>query len=197
MLPKNTPKDEPTVEKTIGQEVAAALKEALPALMQAIVPATIVAMEQAKSQTTHDLTMKARKATLALGEKCGICRQLVGDGKTRGCGGPWAREADGTFKLDNKGARIEDYSQFHELMVVFPNDPVAEQQFDGVQINGAHYCSSGPNHKVWVPKQNDIAAHLLNFEEDQRAQRVGRKHIRQSGSISGNGGQQVSGPTFA
>lgn len=166
-------------------------------LMKAVLPATIMAMEQAKNQTAHDITLKQLKMKQALEEKCHVCKQSVGDGKGRGCGGPWARNADGSFMTQADGVtRIENIAQFHVQMVVFPNDPIAVQQFDGVFINGAHYRSQGPSHQVWVPKVNNIASLLLKFEEDQRIQQIGRKHMRTSGSVSGNGGQQVQNLTF-
>lgn len=202
---------EKDIQKRIDEAVAEALKmtpkstgmseETLVSIMSKVLPAAIMAMEQAKTLSVHEATLKALKAKAALEEKCHICRQVVGDGKGRGCGGPWARNKDGSFVMvkdettgDEK--RVENPDQFHIKMVIFPNDPLAEQQFDGVQINGAYYRSQGPNHKVWVPKKNDIAATLIAFEEDQRVQRIGRKKMRQSGSVSGNGGHNVQGPTF-
>lgn len=194
------------VQKAVTQNGYKLNREELGDLMKAVLPATIMAMEQAKNQTAHDITMKQLKLKQSLEERCTVCRQPVGDGKTRGCGGPWKRNPDGSFVmvdvLDDKGnktgeqRRVEDPAQFHDQMVVFPNDPIAERQFDGVTINGAHYRSQGPTHKVWVPRVNNIASMLMKFEEDQRIQQVGRKHMRQSGSVSGNGGQQISNPTF-
>jgi hypothetical protein len=183
-------------EEVIKETKHGITKDELGDLLKIILPATIMAMEQAKNQNAGEASIKSIKAKNALTEKCHICHQVVGDGKTRGCGGPWARDKNGTFLLDESGSRIEKIEQFHDLMVVYPNDPIAVGQFDGVAINGAHYRSSGPNHKVWVPKHNDIAQTLLKFEEDQRIQQIGRKHMRQSGSI-GKSGPQVTNPTFS
>ncbi len=169
-------------------------------LLKQILPATIMAMEQAKAQSGHDANLKAQRAKLALEEKCHICGQSVGDGKGRGCGGPWARAKDGSFTMekDKEGVehRVEDASQFHTRMAVFPNDPIAINQFDGIKINGAHYRSQGPDDKVWVPKNNNIAAMLIDFERDQRTQQIGRKFMRNSGSV-GKSGAQTTPVTFS
>ena len=172
-------------------------KEDLADILKTVIPATIMAMDQAKTQSTHEQTLKAIKAKLALTEKCSICRQVVGDGKGRGCGGPWARDTNGAFILQADGkTRIEKPEQFHVKAVIYPTDPIALRQWDGIQINGAYYRSNGPNHEIWVPKVNDIAQMLLKYEEDQRIQQIGRKFARQSGSLSGTGGRSIQAPTF-
>lgn len=172
-------------------------KEDMAEIMKAVIPTTILALEQAKQLSLHESTLKTMRSKAQLEEKCYICRQSVGDGKGRGCGGPWKRDANGEFMMDSKtGARIEDIETNHVQMVVFPNHPVAERQFDGVQINGAYYRSQGPGHKVWVPRKNDIASMLLKFEEDQLIQQVGRKHMRRNGGTVGPSGHNVAAPTF-
>lgn len=178
----------PTGADSIADAVAKAVAASLPAI--------IMGMEQAKQMSAHDIQLAAARKKAALEEKCHICGQAVGDGKGRGCGGPWKRDDKGQFVTDGTGARIEDRNAHHVEMAVFPNDPIAVQQWDGVFINGARYCSVGPNHKVWVPKVNNIAAVIVKFEEDQRIQQVGRKHIRQNGGSVGPRGQQVQAPTI-
>lgn len=207
---------EPTAEAKVSEakftkeDVEAAVKAALAskpkpaatnnlditALLKEILPPLIMGMEQAKQMSAHDIQLAAARKKAALEEKCHICGQAVGDGKGRGCGGPWVRDAKGQFVTGEDGARVEDRSINHVEMVVFPNDPIAIAQWDGVQINGARYCSTGPNHKVWVPKVNNIAAVIAKYEEDQRIQQVGRKHIRQNGGSVGPRGQQVQAPTI-
>lgn len=195
-------------KEDVERAVAEALKvkgstgiseEALKSILTSVIPATMMAMEQAKAQTSNDFSLKALRSKQALEEVCHVCRQAVGNGRGRGCGGPWRRNKDGSFVIekDANGAdkRIEDIGQFHVQMVVFPNDPIAVRQWDGVKINGAYYNSQGANHKIWVPKVNDIAGQILKFEEDQRIQQIGRKFERQSGSL-GKNGSQVSSPTF-
>ena len=197
MKPLKKTEDE-RIADAVAKAIAALPKNDMAAVLKEILPTVILAMESAKNMSGHDQNLKLLKAKLALEEKCSICRQVVGDGKTRGCGGPWARDDKGEFLLDPKtGARIEAPEQFHDKMCVFPNDPIAERQWDGVKINGAVYVSQGLGHKVWVPRKNDIASQILKFEEDQRIQQVGRKHMRKSGSLSGNGGTQVQNPTFS
>lgn len=172
-------------------------KEDLASVLKETIPAVIMAMEQARTMTTHEMTLKALKSKQALEEKCHICGQAVGDGKGRGCGGPWAREANGDFKLDKNNQRVEDANQFHIQMAVFPTDPIAVDQWDGVTINSRRYASQGLNHKIWVPKVNDIPSMILKFEEDQRIQQVGRKKIRHNGgTVSGKTGAAVQPPSY-
>ncbi len=187
--------------KDSGSKTSNITKEDILSIMAQVVPAAIMAMETAKNMSGHEAKLAELKRKMNLEEKCHICRQVVGDGKGRGCGGPWKRDKQGNYILetlpDGLERRVEDADQFHERMVVYPSHPIAEQQWDGVQINGAFYRSQGPNHKVWVPKQNDIASQILKFTEDQLIQATGRKKIRpNSGSISGNGSQNLNPLTF-
>lgn len=198
------------LDERIAMGVAKAMEQAAPAMARAFGTA-MMAAQHAQAQTEHDKIMAKNKAKLALEEKCSCCRQSVGDGKRRGCGGPWRRDArtnefilepvyvidpqtkevvldakgDKLQELDGEGKpvfrRIEDFNQFHIKMVVFPHDPVATKWFFGVGINGAWYQSQGPNHEIWVPRKNDLRSIEGNFTINEVEQRVGRSHVRQFG----------------
>lgn len=73
----------------------------------------------------------------------------------------------------------------HSEMVVWPIDPLSQQVFDGLQLNGVRYCSNGDGHKISVPAQNDFASMLCNFEKNERETRMGRKASRNGGSWKG------------
>lgn len=183
--------------KVMGREIAQSMANAQ------------LAVEAVKQQTAHDKLMNENKKKLALEEKCHICRQVVGDGKGRGCGGPWKRDPktnqfvmepvlnpDGSEVMDADGKpmmrRIEDPNQFHTKMVVYPADPLAAEWFPYVKVNGVEYFSQGPNHEIYVPKVNDIASTLAIYTTNEIEQRVGRKHVRKFGGSVGPGNQNVA-----
>lgn len=184
-------------ESKVARAVTTAMAAAMPEMAKAMGMATM-AVESAKAQTAHDKLLAENKKKLALEEKCSICRQVVGDGKTRGCGGPWARDPKGNFIMEAvtnpDGSevidpvtdkpmmrRIEKPEQFHVKMVVYPKDPLAAEWFPYLKINGVEYFSQGSNHEIWVPAKNDFASALALYEENERIQRVGRKHVRKNG----------------
>lgn len=198
--PVPAPKEaEASFEDKVAAAVAKALAVAMPELIKGMATGQM-AIEAVKAQTAHDKLMAEAKAKAALQEKCSICRQVVGNGKGRGCGGPYRRNAKGEYvmepvlnpdmtpALDEDGKplmrRIEDAAQFHTKMVVFTGDPLAAEWFPYVKVNGVEYYSAGLNHEIWVPKQNDIAHQLWIYEENERIQRVGRKHIRKNGGTT-------------
>lgn len=175
----------PSFEDKVAAAVAKALAVAMPEMAKQM-GMTQMAVEAAKNQTAHDKLVAEHKKKEALQERCSVCRQVVGDGKGRGCGGPYRRDAKGEYVLDAEGRRIEDPDQFHTKMVVYPKDPVTAEWFPFVKVNGVEYYSQGPGHEIYVPKQNDIASQLAIFEEQARIERVGRKHIRKNGGTTSN-----------
>lgn len=219
--PKEPAKAEATVPTTpadmsfdekVSMAVAKAMGSAMPAMAAEMAKAfgtAMMAAESVKITNEHEKNLAIMKRKLAKEEKCHICRQSVGDGRTHGCGGPWKRDAknqfvlepvlnpDGTQVLDVEGKplmrRIEDPHQFHELRVVFPKDPIAAEWFMGVILNGALYQSQGPEHKIWVPKVSDIDSLLSVYTQNEIEQRVGRKHVRKNGgTLSGRGGSTTA-----
>lgn len=192
----------------ISAAVAKALAQALPAAaaeMAKAFGASMMAVEAMKKEASNKDLADAFRKKASLEEKCMVCRQSVGDGKGRGCGGPWRRnEKTGEFVtepvLDEKGEpkydgdgrpltkRIEDYAQFHVQRDVYPKDPIAAEWFMGAIINGVVYQSMGPGHKIWVPRVNDIDSVLSIYTNNELIQRVGRKHVRANGgSVSATG----------
>lgn len=179
---------------------------------------SIMSAQQAVAMGEHQKILTANKAKLALLEKCHICRQVVGDGKGRGCGGPYRRDPktnefvlEPVYVKDDKGndtkeqltdgqgkpvmRRIEDPTQFHTKMVVFPKDPIGAKWFFGIGINGTWYMSQGPNHEIWVPKMNDLPAIEATYTQNEVEQRVGRSHRREyGGTVSGKGGGVMGNP---
>jgi hypothetical protein len=216
--PKEPAKAEETATESefdlkVAKAVAAAMAKAMPAMGTEMAKAfgtAMMAAESVKAQTEHDKILAATKRKLAKEEKCHICRQVVGDGKNYGCGGPWKRDPktnafitepllnpDGTPAMDFEGKpvlqRIEDPNQFHMMKVVYPQDPLAAEWFMGVIINGALYQSMGPEHKIWVPKKSDIDSLLSVYTQNEIEQRVGRKHVRRNGgTLSGRGGSNTA-----
>lgn len=198
------------LDERIAKVVAKALDPVL-GKMGSQIGNAIMAAQAATAMTEHDKNMAARKAKLALEEQCHFCRQVVGDGRGRGCGGPWARDPktmaflmqpvlddNKELVLDNDGKpvmrRIENPEQFHVRMEVWPSDPLAAKWFFGVGVNKAWYRSNGPGHKVWVPKVNDLPSLIGVYSTNEVEQRVGREHIRtDGGSISGKN-MRHSGP---
>lgn len=202
--PTPTKADDQSFEDKVAQAVAKSLASVMPTLATSIATAMAqgqMAVEAVKQQTEHDKLMAAAKKKLAKEEKCSVCRQVVGDGKTHGCGGPYRRDKKGNYVMepvlnpdgtnvldaDDKPMmkRIEDIAQFHVKMVVFPSDPLAAEWFPYCKVNGVEYFSAGPNHEIWVPKQNDIASQIAIYEQNEREQRVGRKHVRKFGGSTG------------
>lgn len=205
--------DNTDIKKLIAESVSQSLTIALPQVAQSIGQG-IMAAQQATKMGEHEQNLAARKAKLALEEKCHICRQSVGDGIRRGCGGPWARSKDGSFVmekvlnpdgtevLDGEGKpvmrRVERPEQFHVLREVRPSDPVAAEWFMGIKLNGALYFSQGPGHKVWVPKNTDIDSILSVYTQNELEQRVGRKHNRANGgTLNGRTGGHSGPPVGA
>lgn len=208
---KTAPTKELTMDERIAQAVSNAMAAALPSMAKEIASGfgtAMVAAQAAQAAMGHQEQVRALKAKEALAEKCDCCGQSVGNGKGRGCGGPWARNKDGTFKmepvleadgvtpaLDGEGKpmmrRIQDWRQFHVFREVWPSDPIAAEWFDGVKLNGVWYKSQGPGHKVWVPAKNDIDYRLSVYQVNEVEQRVGRKHTRNNGGrLSQQGGYQ-------
>lgn len=208
-------KPEPTMEERISMAVAAAMSQALPAMAKEIASGfgtAMMAAEAAKVANGHESQVKALRAKEALMEKCHICHQVVGNGKGRGCGGPWRRdkktnefvmeavlEADGVTPVtgpDGKPLmrRIEDPTQFHVFREVWPSDPIAAEWFDGIKLNNVWYKSMGPGHKIWVPAVNDLDYRISVYQTGEVEQRVGRKHIRSNGGqVSQAGGYRGPG----
>lgn len=222
-MANETKKPEPTKQEAealsssderVMQLIAKSMATVMPSMAAEIAKAmgtAMVAADSAKMQMANDANTKAIKAKLALEEKCHICRQPVGDGKRRGCGGPFKRDPktnafvlepvtnpDGTEVTDADGKpvmrRIEDPAQFHVKREVWPKDPIAAEWFDGVTLNGARYASMGPGHEIWVPKNSDVDSVLSAFTKNEVEQRVGRKHVRSNGGrVSQQGGYQGPG----
>jgi hypothetical protein len=193
--------------------VAKAMAQSMPLMASEMAKSfgsAMIAAEAAKAQSGHDALLAAQKKKLALEDKCYCCRQSVGDGKGRGCGGPWRRDPktnafvmepvlnpDGSPATGPDGApvfrRIEDLNQFHIQRVVYPTDPIAQEWFMGITINGAVYQSAGEGHLIWTPKVIDIDSLLSAFQVGEREQRIGRKHVRKNGgTLSGNGGSNTA-----
>lgn len=208
-------KEDAELTGMVKEIVSSTLKEVMAPLGKEMATAMATAMmatQQASQMSEYEKTTKAIKAKQALQEKCSVCRQIVGDGKGRGCGGPWRRnpvtgeyitepmvDADGKPVLgpDEKPImrRIEDPGQFHILRDVFPTDPIAAEYWSGITINGALYMSNGPGHKIWVPRNSDIDSIISAYSEGERIQRNGRKHVRKNaGTLSGNAGQSNTLP---
>lgn len=70
----------------------------------------------------------------------------------------------------------------HVKQVVFPIDPLSQQVFDGVTVNGVRYCSPNYSTPIDVPFPNDIAGMVSAFERNERETRIGRKGQRKSES---------------
>lgn len=170
-----------------------------------------LALQQAtKEYGDHEKRLTELKKKQEKEEKCHLCGQSVGNGRTSGCGGPHRRDAKGNYVMepvlnpdmtpvigdDDKPVmkRIEDYDQFHEKCEVFPRDAMALQCWDGVTINSKTYMSAGPGHKVWIPKfgKGAIMAALSEYERGEREARIPKKRNRFAGSMSANGAH--SGP---
>lgn len=199
---------EDKVAAAVAKSMAAILPELAKTLGTAMAQGQM-AVEAVKQQTAHDKLLAEAKKKLAKEEKCSVCRQVVGDGVTHGCGGPYKRNKKGDYVLepvlnpdgsnimDHEDKpmmrRIEDPDQFHVKMVVYPNDPLAAEWFPYLKINGVEYFSQGPNHEIYVPRKNDFASALAIYEQNEREQRVGRKHVRKfGGSVSGQGGTNMA-----
>lgn len=217
---KATPKtgvDLSDLSALIAKGTAEAMAQVMPQMAQQL-GMSMLSAQQAMAMGEHQKLLAVNKAKLAIQEKCHICRQPVGDGKSRGCGGPWRRDpktnefvlvpvfmkdANGKNttepEMDGNGKpmfrRVEDPNQFHHKRAVFPSDPIAAKWFFGVIMNGAIYQSQGPNHEIWVPNKNDIDYILGQYTTNELEQRVGRSHTRlYGGTVSGRTGGASGGP---
>lgn len=125
---------------------------------------------------------------------CMKCKQPINV-----CGGPEMKD-----ELDDKGKptgrKIQatgdrEADANHVLMVVDVNDRDASKYLTYVVINSVKYRSGRPGHKVLVPKNNDIAAILSNYEKTEIDQRQGKVTQYNSGSIGpGTGRNGVRPP---
>lgn len=70
----------------------------------------------------------------------------------------------------------------HVKMVCYPSDPIAQQVFDGITVNGVRYCSPNYSTQIDVPAANDIGGMIALFEKNERETRLGRKGSRDGGS---------------
>lgn len=104
---------------------------------------------------------------------------------------------DNGFLADATGRRLVVEELNHKRMAVFTKNDENAEWYTGLRINGRTYLSNGPGHEIWVPAVNDFAGILSQFENGERRSRQQLKHVRQSGSVSGNGQTNIQRPTFS
>lgn len=132
-------------------------------------------------------------------ETCLKCRQPVNV-----CGGP---EMVGKLDKDNKAVldangkselvektKWNEADANHSLMSVTVSDPDAERYFRGAVINGVNYRSRNGNHKILVPKDNDIASICAMYEKNEKEQRVGKIVQHDSGTVGRGTGRSKFTP---
>lgn len=119
---------------------------------------------------------------------CMKCRQPINV-----CGGPEMKkllDKDGKEVLgpDGKVQMVQatgdrEADANHELIVVNVGDREANKFLTCVIINSVKYRSGRAGHRILVPKNNDIAAILSNFEKTEIDQRQGKETQYNSGML--------------
>jgi hypothetical protein len=140
----------PAVTKPTENATTTQMREMVRAFSEEMIP-SIVAAVRGSNQPAQS---NGRVITANDMPKCGECKQVLGDGINRGCGGK------------------------HESIVVFPTKyPDYGSSWDGVYINGIRYYSDNAGQKVIVPAA--AAGSILNavqmWEQNEFETRQGRK----------------------
>lgn len=179
-------------------EMAAAIKDGLATGMAAAEMARSKAAQEMK-----DAEAKARERVKQLGPPCAKCGFPI-----LVCGGPvyeiqkdekgnvvYVLDEKGEPKLDPKtkakipartNVMVKGDDDNHTMMVVLPNSREAAKWFQGIIINSRRLLSEHPNHRIPVPKVNDIAVMLQAFEESEENFRSPRKASWDSGWVAFN-----------
>lgn len=71
----------------------------------------------------------------------------------------------------------------HVEMVVYPVSAKHGKWFPGVIVNGVRYLSDHGGHRIKVPKENNIAAAVVQWEQNEEEMLNGRTKFHNSGSI--------------
>jgi hypothetical protein len=75
----------------------------------------------------------------------------------------------------------------HAEMIVFPSNPRHGKAFRGCILNGVVYLSTNGTHRITVPKRNDFAYQIQEFEHNEDEMLNGRVVEHGSGSIGPRG----------
>lgn len=156
--------------------------------------------EMARSKAQEDLLDTSRKQLKALGAPCPKCRMPINV-----CGGPeyeQEKDKDGqpVFQLDAEGKQVlkngkpvpvysnvmvKGEDKNHAMLVVMPQSPYARRWFShrGIHINGVHFQSNHAQHRIPVPRNNDIAGMLQSYEQVEEEARQGRVREWNSGHM--------------
>lgn len=171
------------------RRVMAMVEAVLEKTLVKVVPEVIIAAQRVGTQQNALQTRMAAEREMKKLQSCSCCRQRV-----IACGGVWRKAtaeqiADGAkvdaegYLLKEQGGREEFPDDNHIKIVVWPADPAGEKFFAGVCITGIWYRSQGPDHRVYVPRNNDIAWTVANFAKNERDQMTGKTHQHNSGGI--------------
>lgn len=134
------------VKKTQDDDMNALIERAVQKALEKAIPASVGIVANIQESIKTDAANRAAEARATANTKCTECGQL-----TRACKGE------------------------HVKMVVYPKDNSLEDWFMGVYVNGVRYISNHSSDEILVPKNNDIASLISQWEQNETESRNGRR----------------------
>lgn len=167
--------------------IAEAIRKGIAEGIQAA--AAVTGQKAADEKRTADELFRQKGALeLAKRTQCEVCKSPVS-----ACGGPSRMafkpvlDAEGKEQKNSAGETVTKYDvredPNHVLMVVFPKNESYADWFQGIKLNGHTYLSNGPDHRIPVPKNNDIQSLLHAWEKNEDVTRNGRQKVHNSGTF--------------